>query len=173
MQEPQETLVWSHGLNNLLKEGMATYSSVLARKIPWTEDTGRLQSRGSQRVRHNWATNTFTWSSNPTSGWITEGNENRILKRYMHPHVCAVLSHFSRVWFFATPWTVACQAPLSVGILQARVLECVAMPSSRRYSQPRDRAQGLNPGLPHCEQILYHLSHQGSPPPSLLQHYSQ
>ena len=41
----------------------------------------------------------------------------------------------------ATPWTVVCQAPLSVGILQARILECVAMPSSRRYSQPRDPTQ--------------------------------
>ena len=41
----------------------------------------------------------------------------------------------SRVWPFATPWTVACQAPLSMGILQ------VAMPSSRGSSQPRDRTQ--------------------------------
>ena len=36
----------------------------------------------------------------------------------------------SQVWLFATPWTVACQAPLSTGILQARVLEWVAVPSS-------------------------------------------
>ena len=39
---------------------------------------------------------------------------------------------------FATPWTVARQAPLSMGILQARILEWVAMPSSRGSSQPRD-----------------------------------
>ena len=45
----------------------------------------------------------------------------------------------SRVWLFATPWTAACQAPLSMGVLQARVLEWVAMPSSRGSSQPRDR----------------------------------
>ena len=38
-------------------------------------------------------------------------------------------------------WTVAQQAPLSMGILQARVLEWVAMPSSRDYSQPRDQTQ--------------------------------
>ena len=42
------------------------------------------------------------------------------------------------------------------GILQARVLEWVAMPSSRGIFP----TQGLNPGLPHCRQILYHLSHQ-------------
>ena len=41
----------------------------------------------------------------------------------------------------ATPWTVACQAPLSMGILQARILERVAMPSSRGPSQPKDRMQ--------------------------------
>ena len=35
-----------------LKEGMATHSSVLAWRIPWTEEPGRLQSMGSQRVRH-------------------------------------------------------------------------------------------------------------------------
>ena len=45
------------------------------------------------------------------------------------------------------------------GILQARTLEWVAMPSSRGSSQPRDQ----NPDLLHCRWLLYHLSHQGSP----------
>ena len=52
---------------------------------------------------------------------------------------CAQL--LSRVQLFATPWTVAHQAPLSMGILQARILEWVAMPFSRAPSQPRDRTQ--------------------------------
>ena len=60
---------------------------------------------------------------------------------------------------FATLWTVAHQAPLSMGILQTRMLEQVAIPFSRGSSQP----QGSNLGFPHCKQILYHLSHQGSP----------
>ena len=46
-----------------------------------------------------------------------------------------------RVQLFATPWTVAHQAPLSMGILQARTLEWVAMPTSRRFSQPRGWTQ--------------------------------
>ena len=46
------------------------------------------------------------------------------------------LSPFSPVRLFVTPWTVAHQAPLSMGILQARVLEWGAMPSSRASSQP-------------------------------------
>ena len=45
------------------------------------------------------------------------------------------------------------------GFLQARALEWVAFPYSRGSSQ----TQGLNPGLPHGRQILYHLSHKGSP----------
>ena len=48
--------------------------------------------------------------------------------------VLLLLSHFSRVQLFMTPWTVALRAPLSMGILQARILEWVAMPSSRGSS---------------------------------------
>jgi len=36
-----------------LEEGMATHCSILAWRIPWTEDSGRLQSKGSQRIRHD------------------------------------------------------------------------------------------------------------------------
>ena len=49
-----------------------------------------------------------------------------------------VLSHFSHVWLFVTPWTVALQSPLSMGILQARILEWVAILFSRGSSETRD-----------------------------------
>ena len=52
--------------------------------------------------------------------------------------LCCALS-LSHVWLFATPWTVAYWASLSMGILQARILEWVAMPSSKGSSQPRNR----------------------------------
>ena len=42
-----------------LEKGMATHSSILAWRIPWTEELGRLQSMGRQRVGHDWATFTF------------------------------------------------------------------------------------------------------------------
>ena len=48
-----ETRVQSLGREDLLEEEMATHSSILAWKIPWTEEPGRLQSMGSQRVRHD------------------------------------------------------------------------------------------------------------------------
>ena len=68
---------------------------------------------------------------------------------------CQSLSH---VQLFVTLWTVARQVPVSIGILHIRILEWVAVPFSRGSSQPL----GSNPGLLHCRQILYSLSHQGS-----------
>ena len=49
----QETRVRSLGQEELLEKEMATHSSTLAWKIPWTEDPGRLQSMGSQTVGHD------------------------------------------------------------------------------------------------------------------------
>ena len=46
-------VVRSLGWEDPLEEGMATDSSILAWKIPWTEEPGALQSMGLQRVRHN------------------------------------------------------------------------------------------------------------------------
>ena len=43
----------SLGQENAMKEGMATHFSILAWRIPWTEEPGRLQSVGSQRVGHD------------------------------------------------------------------------------------------------------------------------
>ena len=53
-------------------------------------------------------------------------------------------------------WTEACQATLSMEILQARILEWITTPSSKGTPN-----QGSNPSLPYCRQILYWLSHQG------------
>ena len=59
------TWVQSLGWEDPLEQGRATHSSILAWRIPWTEEPDRLQSMGlqsmgSQRVRHDYATNTFT-----------------------------------------------------------------------------------------------------------------
>ena len=50
---------WITGLGRSSGERMATHCSTLAWKTPWTEEPGRLQSMGSQKVRHNWVTDTF------------------------------------------------------------------------------------------------------------------
>ena len=49
----QETWVQSLGWKDPLEKGMATHSSILACRIPWTEEPGGLQSMGLQRVRHD------------------------------------------------------------------------------------------------------------------------
>ena len=54
----QETQVQSLGQEDPPEKGMATQSSILAWRIPWTEEPGGLQSMGLQRVGHDWATNT-------------------------------------------------------------------------------------------------------------------
>ena len=50
----QETLVWSLDQEDHLEKGMATHFSILAWRIPWTEEPGELQSIGSQRVGLDW-----------------------------------------------------------------------------------------------------------------------
>ena len=63
-----ETRVWSLGREDPLEKEMATLSSNLAWRIPWTQEPGQLQSMGSQRVEHEWATSlsflSFFWSDN-------------------------------------------------------------------------------------------------------------
>ena len=54
----KETWVLSLVQEDPLEKEMATHSSILAWRIPWTEEPGRLQSLGSQRVRHDCVTNT-------------------------------------------------------------------------------------------------------------------
>ena len=56
----KETQVRSQGRENPLENGMATHSSILAWRIPRTEEPGGLQSMGSQTGRHGWATNTHS-----------------------------------------------------------------------------------------------------------------
>ena len=68
-----------------------------------------------------------------------------------------MLSRFSCVRLFATPWTVAQQAPLSMEFSRQEYWSGLPFLSPKDLSKPR-----LNPVLPHCRQILYHLSHQES-----------
>ena len=52
----QETQIWSLGEEDTLEEGMATLSSILTWRIPWTEEPGGLQSTRLQKVEHDWVT---------------------------------------------------------------------------------------------------------------------
>ena len=68
----------------------------------------------------------------------------------------AFFQSLSCVQLFVTPWTVACQAPLSMGFSRQVCWSVKPFLSPGIFP-----TQALNPGLLHCRQILYHLSHSG------------
>ena len=94
----QEIQVRSLGQEDPLEKGMAAHSSVLAWRIPWTEEPGRLQSMGSQGVRYDWATSTFTFRlafcwffMSSSAPWASLGCWNRVLSTLSLPHVFGCL----------------------------------------------------------------------------------
>ena len=93
MQETQQLWVRSIGQEDPPEEEMATHSSILAPKIPWTGESDRLQSKGSQRVGHDWAT--------------------KQASKQIYLNILAVVHLLSCVQFFVTPWTTAHQCSLS------------------------------------------------------------
>ena len=128
---------------------MATHSSILTWRIPWTKEPGRLQSIGSQRVGHNWVTNIFTFCTKQNTTILTFMNKPRIHKvNYFVSYFCyfwCPYLYLSITWVSCTMLCLAtsdfcdpmdCSPPgsLSMGILQT-------MPSSRGSSQPGDRTK--------------------------------
>ena len=108
----QETWVRSLGREDPLEKVMATHSSILAWRIPWAEEPGRLQSTGLQRVRH---------------GWATEHNTRLLL--------LLLLSRFSHVWLCVTPQTAAHQAPPSLGFSRQEHWSRLPFPSPMHESE--------------------------------------
>ena len=97
----RETPVQSLGWEDPLEKEMAIYSSTIAWKIPWTEEPGRLQSMGSQRVRHDSAISlsfSLTFSLKP-------GEINRFLVQQLTDNVGkAAVNVIACIWdIFATP----------------------------------------------------------------------
>ena len=85
---------------------MATHSSILAWRNPWTNEPGGRQSIGSQRVRHNWSNLATTYAQG--CSWATMVGLSSSGYKFSSVQL---LSH---VWLFATPWTAARQASLSI-----------------------------------------------------------
>ena len=65
----QETQIRSLSQKDALEKEMANHSSILAWKIPWTEEPGGLRSMGPQRVRHDWATEYVGLSRTGSANW--------------------------------------------------------------------------------------------------------
>ena len=95
----QETRVWPLGQEDPLQKGMATHSNILAWRIPWTENSGSPQSMGSQRVRHNWETN--------TSCHLTYyGNHHGVSSKSQNSYHLAISYHIQRLFHF---WKFTCR----------------------------------------------------------------
>ena len=142
-----------------LEKGTTTHSSILAWKIPWTEEPSRLlywepvarvasglQSIGSQRVRHDWSNwaHTHTHRTKKILNYETELCVGPELVAVMHPVIypCAcIVSNFNSAWLFVTLWTVACQAPLPMGLSKQEYWNGLPCLPSGESSQPNDRTR--------------------------------
>ena len=155
LQETQVTQVQSLGWKDPLEEGMATHSSILAWRIPWTEKPGRLQSIGLQRVGHDWSD--LTCTAMQTNRYEQKEKESlfpwkrnwQFLERFNSFHKCnnswqdhckrsyaCMFTLSSCVQLFATPWTVALQAPLSMAFLRQEYWSGLPCPSSGGLPHP-------------------------------------
>ena len=110
---------------------MATHSSTFAWKMPWTEEPGRLQSMGSQRVGHDWATSLLLYCT-------LYRLQYRVNITFIY-----VLSCFSHVQLFAAPWSIAHQAPLSMGFSRQEYWSGLPFHSPGDLLNP-----GMEPGSP-------------------------
>ena len=131
----RETWVPSLGWEDPLEKEMATHSSTLAWKIPW-EEPGKLQSMGSQKSQTRPSDFTFTfllWCGRVGRVSIALEAENA---RYLAWLCAQLLSH---VRHFCDPMDCSLPGSSVHGILQAKILEWVAISFSRGSSQPRDQ----------------------------------
>ena len=87
--------VQSLGWEDLLEKEMATHSSTLAWKIPWRKEPGRLQSMGSQRVRHDWATS-MSMSMSKGRGKTSGAS---VVSIWPVPYTCALYSEVPQIIF--------------------------------------------------------------------------
>ena len=175
----QETQIQCLGWENPPEKGMITHSSILACRISWTEEPGRLQSMGSQRVGNDWVTFTFRrfrllmvplqsdashlsvfrqgdkdnmeWISMPTLE-IYKGKTstpNIILFVFFVVVVVQLLSH---VQLFVNPWTTACQVSLSFII--SKIVQT-------QVHWVEDATKPSHPLLSHSPPALNLSQHQG------------
>ena len=107
----QETWVRSLCQEDPLEKGMATYSNIIAWKIPWTEKPGRLLSIGSHRVGHDWSDLAYIIYIYIYI-YIYMNLKKNIYSFPLSVQFSSVQS-LSHAWLFVTPWLAAHQASLS------------------------------------------------------------
>ena len=103
--------VWSLIQEDPLEKEMAIHSSILALRIPWTEEPGMLQSMGSQRIGYDWATKQACTSLSKLLLNNLTLLYSLCIGRHTHRACCCSVAH--HVWLFATLLT-GIQASLSI-----------------------------------------------------------
>ena len=136
---------------------MTTHSSILAWRIPWTEEPGGLQSMGwaksqTQVKQLSVRAHTHTQACKQKNSNAHFGQPNIFFFRlfslmWSESESCSVVSDSLWPQGLYSPWNSPGQ---NTGVSSLSLLQGI-FPT-----------QGANPGLPHCRQILYQLSHKGS-----------
>ena len=136
----QETRIQSLGQEDPLEKGMATHSSTVAWKIPWTAEPGGLQPMGSHRVRPNWVTNSFTFTLYEVVAKVTVVLDLEFYTRFRHIFISQNRNHYSVLSCHSKDlkWQthVAVWLPLRVLLSKQRIVHSQGMRPQRR---------GLNP----------------------------
>ena len=83
------------GQEDPLEEGMATHSSILAWRIPWSKESGGLQSIGSQRVRHDWSDSAGMHTLHMTFRMFWEEALKSLVLHNIKPHHCTLIPELS------------------------------------------------------------------------------
>ena len=143
-----------------------TWAWASSRSWWWTGKPGVLQSMRLQRPNElNWTIQRMhsalfeVWTVVNVRVCDHLFNEYYKVKLNIHESVSqSVRKLVSRVWLFIIPWTIAHQAHLSMEFSGKNTVGGCHFFLHRIFP-----TQGLNLGLPHCRQIIYHLSHQGGP----------
>ena len=165
--------VWSLGWESPLEKEMATHSSILAWKIPWTEEPSELQSMGSPRVGHNWEpsmhsvcildTGKEVWSTYPMTIRDNKTLQQPIpsLMQDRHgvnfpsslPSCCPVCQNWSR---HDSPHSCCWGYP---GLVN-KVLPSALQPQSRwRKGNTEDHFENIHLSLPHPQGLfIFHLA---------------
>ena len=149
MQEVQETWVQSLGWEDPLEEGMATHSSILTWRIPWTEELGGLQSIGLQRVGQDWSDLARMHAHSRTKS-LQSLFKAEVIVLIIQKHftiyngmlllLLLLLSHFGCVRLCATPETAAHQAPPSLGFSGQEHWSGLPFPSPMHESEKWSRS---------------------------------
>ena len=143
----QKTQVQSQGKEDPLDQGIVTHSSILTWRIPWTKKPGRLQSMGSQRVRHDWATNTSVRFSSVAQSCLTPHNPMNCSTPGLPVH--HQLLEFTQIHIHQVGDAIQPFHPLSS-----------PSPPASNPSQHRGLFQWVNPSHEVAKVLEFQLQHQ-------------